>query len=627
MSLIGAIRGFFGIETKTEDLKKETINKNASDVSNLPQLIATGKVSSPEAHSGENTSQNNTGGTDNFSSSIGKDVNIDAKKLAKQYKKNPAEALSNPDIGREYTAEEAEELTKLLKNKTDLRNYFELAKKGNLSNADIIEGMKEIEANKKSFLFIKWNKLDEEKLAKDMSTIRGMRKSFSAKNIAKTSSIMNLKEKLETKIKHFIAKKEIYNDQSALKAINYMDKNTDTAEEFYANTRRMEGIKGQNNIPKYNGETIVKTGICVTENKDVAQTVWKLADKKDMNNEYFNKTLDNLMQNKEMKNALSGFLEMKDKNGNDRFSAKNISEQSTYMVDKNAKTIEQYVNNTQELARYEHLSGDNIVSMSANVTDNPQIKSNVMEIAANEQISGDEAATMSASLAKNTSGNKSQPASAAESESPETQTSSSYLKEKTKELYNKENNIITDLADIRKEKQEAILRASISNESDIQEILTLTQENPELTDKINSLLDKIPSSKVAEIVKKYTDPKKLELYCTNPQLFDTNPDLLEKYAKNPAYFEKLKFYSSVRDSQLGDFAQYMNSSKKDKVFTYFENHYTSTQVLSMLSSTNHNEQKQTDRILENNLISSIDKKEKIERIKTGEKLPNLTGQH
>ena len=82
----------------------------------------------------------------------------------------------------------------------------------------------------------------------------------------------------------------------------------------------------------------------------------------------------------------------------------------------------------------------------------------------------------------------------------------------------------------------------------------------------------------------------------------------------------------MRDSQLGDFAQYMNSSKKDKVFTYFENHYTSTQVLSMLSSTNHAEQKATDRILENNLISSIDKKSKIEQLKTGTKTSNLISQ-
>ena len=625
MSLISAIRGFFGIETKTEDLKKETANKTASDVANLPQLIATGKVTTPEGHSGENNTQSNTGGGDNFTSSINREIDIDPKKLAKEYKNDPISALNDKDIGRTYTLEETEELSKLLKNKTDLRNYFELAKKGNLSNTDIIEGMKEIEANKKSFLFIKWNKLDEEKLAKDMSAIRGIRTTFSAKNIAKTSTIMNLKEKLETKIKHYIANKEIYNDKSALEAINYMDENTEQADEFYANTQRMEGIKGQNYVPKYSGETIVKTGKYVTENNDVADTVWQLADKKDMNNEYFSNTLDNLIQNKEMKTALSEFLNLKDKNGNDRFSAKNISEQSTYMVDKNAKTIERYIENTKELATYQHLSGDNIVTMSANVTDRPEIKTQVMKIAANENISGDEAATYSNTLAQRIETEQQQYTTTIK-ESEYTHKSKAYENGLEEKDTVQSSTTPVDLSEIQRQKQEALLRATINNESDIQEILSLTETNPELTDTINSLLDKIPSSKVAEIVKKYSDPKKLELYCTNPQLFDANPELLEKYAKNPAYFEKLKFYTSVRDSQLGDFAQYMNSSKKDKVFTYFENHYTSTQVLSMLSSTNHAEQKATDRILENNLISSIDKKSKIEQLKTGTKTSNLISQ-
>ena len=625
MSLISAIRGFFGIETKTEDLKKETANKTASDVANLPQLIATGKVTTPEGHSGENNTQSNTGGGDNFTSSINREIDIDPKKLAKEYKNDPISALNDKDIGRTYSAQETEELSKLLKNKTDLRNYFELAKKGNLSNTDIIEGMKEIEANKKSFLFIKWNKLDEEKLAKDMSAIRGIRTTFSAKNIAKTSTIMNLKEKLETKIKHYIANKEIYNDKSALEAINYMDENTEQADEFYANTQRMEGIKGQNYVPKYSGETIVKTGKYVTENNDVADTVWQLADKKDMNNEYFSKTLDNLIQNKEMKTALSEFLNLKDQNGNDRFSAKNISEHSTYMVDKNAKTIERYIENTKELATYQHLSGDNIVTMSANVTDRPEIKTQVMKIAANENISGDEAATYSNTLAQRIETEQQQYTTTIK-ESEYTHKSKAYENGLEEKDTVQSSTTPVDLSEIQRQKQEALLRATINNESDIQEILSLTETNPELTDTINSLLDKIPSSKVAEIVKKYSDPKKLELYCTNPQLFDANPELLEKYAKNPAYFEKLKFYTSVRDSQLGDFAQYMNSSKKDKVFTYFENHYTSTQVLSILSSTNHAEQKATDRILENNLISSIDKKSKIEQLKTGTKTSNLISQ-
>ena len=535
MSLISAIRGFFGIETKTEDLKKETANKTASDVANLPQLIATGKVTTPEGHSGENNTQSNTGGNDNFTSSINREIDIDPKKLAKEYKNDPISALNDKDIGRTYSAQEAEELSQLLKNKTDLRNYFELAKKGNLSNTDIIEGMKEIEANKKSFLFIKWNKLDEEKLAKDMSAIRGIRTTFSAKNIAKTSTIMNLKEKLETKIKHYIANKEIYNDKSALEAINYMDENTEQADEFYANTQRMEGIKGQNYVPKYSGETIVKTGKYVTENNDVADTVWQLADKKDMNNEYFSKTLDNLIQNKEMKTALSEFLNLKDQNGNDRFSAKNISEHSTYMVDKNAKTIERYIENTKELATYQHLSGDNIVTMSANVTDRPEIKTQVMKIAANENISGDEAATYSNTLAQRIETEQQQYTTTIK-ESEYTHKSKAYENGLEEKDTVQSSTTPVDLSEIQRQKQEALLRATINNESDIQEILSLTETNPELTDTINSLLDKIPSSKVAEIVKKYSDPKKLELYCTNPQLFDANPELLEKYAKESGIF-------------------------------------------------------------------------------------------
>lgn len=622
MSLISAIRGFFGVEPKKDDLKKETLNKNASDVANLPQLIATGKVSSAEGHSGQNSAQGDSGGTDNFTSTIRKDVDIDVKKLAKQYKKNPLDALKDSTVDREYTAEETEELSKLLENKTDLQNYFELAKKGNLSGRDIVAGMKEIAANKKNFLFIKWNKLDEEKLAKDMSDIKNIRETFSSDNIAKTSTIMNLKEELEAKIKHYLAKKEIYNDESALEAINYMDKNTEKADEFYSNTQKLECITGSNNVPKYNGNTIVKTGIYATENTDVADTIWQLARKEDMTNDYLTKTLDNLINNKDMKDALSEFLGMKDNNGNDRFSAKNIFDQSTYMTDKDIETIEKYLVNTKDLAKYSHLSGTNIVKMSNNITTYPQYREQVMEIAANETIPGDTAATMSTKIV--TEGKTtSQAANSSKSTGSNTASTlgTKYAEGKTETQSNPATTVLTSIAEIQKEKQEKILRAAISNESDIQEILTLTQENPALSDKINKLLDKIPSGKVADIVKKYSDPKKLELYCTNPHLFDRNPDLLEKFAKNPAYFEKLKFYASVRDSQLVDFAQYLNSSKKEKVFNYFENHYNSTKVLSMLSSTNTEEQNNRDRILQNNLISNVDKKDAIERLQSGDKMP------
>ena len=185
MSLIGAIKSFLGVqEAKTEDSKKETQTRASADTSTgkIGTMLATGQVSESEAHSGQNGQSTNTGAGDSYTAAPVKDVEIDVKKMAKTYKKNPQDALNDKTINREYNAQEAAELKELLKDKEDLKNYFELAKNGTLTNKDIVAGLKKLTENKTSYLWglFKGNKLNEEKFASNMSRVRKIRKDFSS---------------------------------------------------------------------------------------------------------------------------------------------------------------------------------------------------------------------------------------------------------------------------------------------------------------------------------------------------------------------------------------------------------------------------------------------------------------
>ena len=183
MSLIGAIKSFLGVqEAKTEDSKKETQTRASADTSTgkIGTMLATGQVSESEAHSGQNGQSTNTGAGDSYTAAPVKDVEIDVKKMAKTYKKNPQDALNDKTINREYNEQEAAELKELLKDKEDLKNYFELAKNGTLTNKDIVAGLKKLTENKTSYLWglFKGNKLNEEKFASNMSRVCKIRKDF-----------------------------------------------------------------------------------------------------------------------------------------------------------------------------------------------------------------------------------------------------------------------------------------------------------------------------------------------------------------------------------------------------------------------------------------------------------------
>ena len=86
--------------------------------------------------------------------------------------------------------------------------------------------------------------------------------------------------------------------------------------------------------------------------EELKSTMIHTAQKGDMTDNFLIGITDNLVENPEMQDALDIFLNLKDNDGKDRFSAKNIFDQSGYMVDKNAETIVSYTGETLYLSKY-----------------------------------------------------------------------------------------------------------------------------------------------------------------------------------------------------------------------------------------------------------------------------------
>ena len=603
MSLSGAIKSFLGVgEAKTEDSKKETQIRTAADpaTGKIGTMLLTGQISETEAHSGQNGQQTNTGAGDTYTAAPVKDVEIDVKKMAKTYKKNPLEALKDATIGRTYSAEEAEELKELLQDKDDLQNYFELAKKGTLSNKDIIAGLKELTANKTSYLWglIKGNKLDEEKFASNMSRVRKIRKEFTSNGVAHISKVITKNEEFTDTAVHMMSKRDTYNEENVIEGVDYMEENPKNAEAFFNNMVEMEEIRKDNGAIKYKGDTILKVTKARTSNAQISTALIKAAKRTDMNDESLTKITDNVESTPQMAKAMEDFIDKKNSKGEFTFNAKNLEDQSSYLVGKSTKTIESYRKNTLELAGYDKMLGDAIVECAQRVTDYPQTLEDVMTAAADKNISCEEVVTISKSLTNPAEAYNTQKATAnsaatnnfaTEKESIATASEAKYVQNSANYLQTAEpQELRTSQAMTAPMNTETTARKDITrvfgNESDFEYVAEQVKKAPELKPIIAKLYfnPNMPANKIAGLIKQYST-QELEVYANDPIYFEQNPQMLKLYIKNKSFFDKLSLYG-VPAKQKEQLAAFASGPSKELLFEMLDNGISADKVLSYLTT-------------------------------------------
>lgn len=307
--------------------------------------------------------------------------NFDIDKLVKKYKKNPMAVLN--DIGINFSAEERKELEALLKDKKSLNAFLEIAKEGSLNPQDILAATKLVAGREAPGFFkrigntfktlfkdgiaeaIKLVKSEKvyysEKLSGNMGEIRDEREDFSSEGLAKIGQSVTDTPEIKDNVMHFVTKEEIdgkhlYTEEDNLKATEIMVEKPKDADLFTNNAVELESLG------KYSGSTIINVDEKMIDNKELQPTMMKTAHKSDMDNENLIGITDNLVENPEMNGALNRFLDQKDKDGKDLFTASNIHSQSSYMVDKNSETINSYSNTTVALAKQGNLSGNQIIN-------------------------------------------------------------------------------------------------------------------------------------------------------------------------------------------------------------------------------------------------------------------------
>ncbi len=617
MSLIGAIKSFLGVqEAKIEDSKKETTARTSADATTgkVGTMLATGQISESEAHSGENGQSTNTGTGDTYTAALVQDVEIDIKKMAKTYKKNPHDALNDKTINREYNAQEAAELKELLKDKEDLKNYFELAKNGTLTNKDIVAGLKKLTENKTSYLWglFKGNKLDEEKFASNMSRVRKIRKDFSSESTVRVSEVITNNEEYTDTAVHMMAKKETYSEANVVDGVNYMEKNPKEAEGFLNKLTEMEEIRTDKGAIKYSGDTILKVTKARSSNAKISNVLLKAAQRKDMSDEPLTKITDNIEHTPEMALSMEKFIDKKDENGNYRFSVHNLTAQSDYMRGKNTEHIQAYTKNTMELAQYKKMSGDSVVECAKNITDYPKTREHVLDAAANETLSENQVVSMSRSLTRPEEANITESTPDYASYTAETvQNEPQFAKTVTYPIQNTAESIESKTFRTNQTAKTQVKNV-FGSEKDFEYVAEQVKKNPELKDVIEKLYfnPNMPANKIASVIRQYS-PQMLEIYATNPVYYDKNPKMLELMVKNKNFFDKLSVYN-LTTAQKEQLAAFANGSKKDVLFEMLDSGVSPDKAAMYLTTAKQeNKENELSSLMSDNTLNSTERLEKL----------------
>ncbi len=577
----------------------------------------------------------NTQTSDSIGTTVEKEVkedtinrNFDIDELVKKYKDDPLKVLEV--LGIDYTDEQIEELKSIINDKKSLKSFLEIVKQDNLSASDIFAGIKKAATQKTSGIFSRiknvittaieegieeaFNLAQSEqvykasKLGSNMNDIREEREDFSSEGVANIAQTIVDTPEIKENTMHFVTKnendgKKLYTEEDVTKATEIMAQNPQDANLFTSNAVELESIKDDNNNIKYKGSTIINVDEKMIQNKDLQSTMLNTAKKKDMTDNYLVGITDNLVENPDMKKALDEFLNMKDDKGNDRFSALNILNQTDYMADKNINIIDDYLNNTKELAIYDKLSGDNIVSISGNITDKPEIKNEVLTLIETQSVNGNEVEKYAESALVNNNN------------------------EQTQKEYTKSNTINTQTAT-----NPIINNKSITNNVEIKSatepeekiFATTTTINGKVYDRNlvqNALYRKFGTSAEGILQNLEKDPRFIETI----KKYGNQKVILDSIINQPGLVEKLmRSLRSVSTDDLANMLPLCTNSTMTEALIKLTSKYGATKAVSMLTEAkNNNTIDQILAILDNGTIDTSTKKTKIENINNGEKATSI----
>ena len=597
---------------------------------------------------------------------------IDIESLTEIYENNPKEILKEFDI---FDDTDKEQLNSLINNKKDLNAFLTILNHENLNKDDIIAAMKKVDENtndgiagsftrainviKKAYKdgiseAIELAKSEKgyysTHLSDNMAEIRKIRDDFSSDGLADCADLFVNNEDIKNYGMHFITKDEIagkklYDENSVLKAIETMAQNPKDAELFRNNAIELESIKDENGYIRYKGSTIVDVDTKMIENKDLQPTMMKTAYKSDMNDEYLLGITDNLVQNPEMDYALNAFLDCKDVNGNDKFSAENLFAQTSYMVDKEPETIQTYCNNTLELAQYPNISGDDIVTAAETVTNYPQSKesvysslySNAQKINANNSCGTDNTEinrksnnyqTIPIPNPQTAQYPKPQENSVAQSENKQDVVSNQVIKSQKQETTQK-SAALSDPIVNKKEKKSQKTNSSNNYLKNSTSKLPQQKLQPEAETKTKEEIKREETKQAKQEISQYLYQKygasgdlilkKLEenpAFLSIIEKYGNNKEIIVSLIKNPTSITKITSMSpSITTDQLATFLKLCtNTEKTDTVIKLIQNFGPQKALRLAEKADCSNKHKDMLDVLDNHTIKLENKKETIESI-------------
>lgn len=330
--------------------------------------------------------------------------NIDISELTKKYTKNPIGVIS--ELGIKFNEKEINELKLILTDKKELKSFLNLIKENSaLKTADILTAMQNVKEYKPKNFFKRVGNVIKtaftdgigeayelaksetvyyaDKLGKNMNEVRTERQDFSSTTVVDISDTMTKQPETKENVMHFVVKEnkdgsKLYTEQDVLQARTIIVNNINDADEFTANAAELESIQDTKGNIKYKGSTIINVDEKMIKNKDVKTTMFKVALKSDMTDEYLINTTSNLAQNHHMAAAIETLVTAKDHNGKDRFSAQSVSNESNYLKDKTEVFCNNYNDNVKEISRYNHVNGDDVLSITHTATERPEIKKSII---------------------------------------------------------------------------------------------------------------------------------------------------------------------------------------------------------------------------------------------------------
>ena len=353
-------------------------------------------------------------------------VNLDVDELVKKYKKNPIGVIN--ELGINFTDKEKAELAKIITDKKELKSFLNLIKENQaLKPGDILGAMRNIKEYAPKGLFQRISNVIKTavnegiseavdlaksetvyyagKLGTNMNEIRTERADFSSEAVVDVSETVTVEPEIKDDVMHFVVKSnqdgsKLYTEADVLNARDIIVENIEDAHLFTANAVELESIQDNKGNIKYKGSTIIDVDEKMIKNKEVQSTMMTVAKKSDMTDEYLVETTSNLAQNHHMAEAIEFLALAKDKNGKDRFSSSQVSQESKYLFDKTKGFCSNYKKNIVEYARHLKLNSENVLRVTHNTTEHPEIKPEINAILNKTNSTGDEVANRSDLLAK-----------------------------------------------------------------------------------------------------------------------------------------------------------------------------------------------------------------------------------